>query len=53
MIFSKEGNVLIDLSIGKTLNRLWRSAFKVNSKGDMLCYVDGHKIRVFKLRGIK
>lgn len=53
MIFSKEGNVLIDLSIGKTLNRLWRIAFKVNSNGDMLCYVDGHKIRVFKLRGVK
>ncbi|TET44750.1 hypothetical protein E3J62_09430 [candidate division TA06 bacterium] len=50
MIFSEDGSVILDFAIGKGLNRGGRRVFKVNSKGNMLCYVTGNEIRVFQLR---
>ena len=53
VIFSKNGEVIFDKFLSKTLDTLGKVVLRVNSKGNMLCYVTPHKIRVFKLRGIK
>ncbi|MCK4576152.1 hypothetical protein KAU34_07070, partial [candidate division WOR-3 bacterium] len=53
VIFSKNGEVIIDKTISKTSNLIREHNFKVNKKGDMICYVTAHKIRVLKVRGIK
>jgi hypothetical protein len=53
MIFSIEGKVILDLFMGKVLNRIENLTFKVNKKGDMICYVTANKILIFNLRGVK
>lgn len=53
IILSKEGKVLLEFPLGKGLNRSGSCEFKVNKTGNMLCYVTPHRIRVFKIRGMK
>ncbi|RKX72584.1 hypothetical protein DRP43_00365 [candidate division TA06 bacterium] len=53
IIFSMESKVMVDTLITKTLDRLGKVVLRVNSKGNMLCYVTPHKIRVFELWGVK
>ena len=50
IIFSQQGKVILDTIITKTLDTIGKNILRINQKGDMLCYVTGRKIRVFRLR---
>ena len=50
LIFSKKGKNLLNSIISENLHRMEKIDFKVNPKGDQLCYVTNHSIRVFQLR---
>lgn len=49
LLFSMQGEVILNALISKTLDTIGRNILKVNEKGDMLCFVSGHKVRVFQV----